>query len=167
MGSSLVFWSDGRGAVGGHALFGNFLSLAGSACFSAYLLIGRRLRAGMPLLAYVWLAYAVAALFLLVACLFGGIALNGYGAPAYLVALALALVPQLLGHGAYNWSLRHVSPTFVALVTLGEPVVSACLAWLLFGESFAGLQGAGFILLLGGVYLAVRGEPRSGKHEGQ
>jgi drug/metabolite transporter (DMT)-like permease len=158
-GSLLIFWSDGQtGAAGSHALLGNGLALAGSWCFSAYLLVGRRLRAGMPLLPYVWLAYGVAALFLALACRAGGIPLAGYGAAAYLVALALALIPQLLGHTTYNWSLRYVSPTFVAVVTLGEPVGSALLAWLIFGESFAPIQAAGFVLLLAGIFVAAVGE---------
>jgi drug/metabolite transporter (DMT)-like permease len=160
-GSLLIFWSDSRNsAPGSHPILGNFLALAGSWCFSAYLLIGRRLRADMPLAAYVWLAYGSAALFLLLACQGAGIGLAGYGVPAYLVALGMALGPQLLGHTAYNWSLKHVSPTFVAVVTLGEPVGSAALAWLFFGESFALPQSVGFVLLLTGIYLAARGEGR-------
>ena len=160
-GSALIFWSDSRGGAGGQdALLGNGLALAGSWCFSAYLLVGRRLRAGMPLPAYIWLAYGAAALFLLLACRAGGVPVAGYAVPAYVAALALALVPQLLGHTAYNWSLRYVSPTFVAVVTLGEPVGSALLAWLFFGESFAPVQAAGFLLLLGGIYLAAVGETR-------
>jgi drug/metabolite transporter (DMT)-like permease len=158
-GSGLIFWSD-TGTSGSNAWLGNALALAGSGCFSAYLLAGRRLRAQMPLSAYIWLAYGAAALFLLLACGVRGVSLTIYRAPAYLVALLLALVPQLLGHTAYNWSLRHVSPSFVAVVTLGEPVGSALLAWIFFGESFALLQAAGFLLLLMGIYLAARGEIR-------
>jgi drug/metabolite transporter (DMT)-like permease len=73
-------------------------------------------------------------------------------------ALGMALGPQLLGHTSYNWSLKHVSPTFIAVVTLGEPVGSALLAWIFFDESFALLQGIGFVMLLVGIYLAARGE---------
>ena len=136
------------------------LALIGSWCFSAYLLIGRRLRANTPLPAYIWLAYGMAALFLLLACQGGGIPLAGYSVPAYLVALGMALGPQLLGHSSYNWSLKHVSPTFVAVVTLGEPVGSAAMAWVFFDESFALLQGIGFVLLLAGIYLAAVAEGR-------
>ena len=158
-GSLLIFWSDSRtGAPGSNPLLGNVLAIVGSWCFSAYLLLGRRLRANLPLAAYVWLAYGAAALILVLACGVAAVPLTAYGASAYLFALGLALGPQLLGHTAYNWSLKHVSPTFVAVVTLGEPVGSALLAWLFFGESFAPLQGAGFVLLLGGIYLAARGE---------
>ena len=160
-GSLLIFWSDSReAAVGSNALLGNMLALVGSWCFSAYLLLGRRLRADMPLPAYIWLAYGAAALFLLLGCAGAGLTLVGYTAPAYLAALGMALGPQLLGHSAYNWSLRFVSPTFVAVVTLGEPVDSALLAWLFLGETFAPAQAAGFIMLLAGIYLAAVGEGR-------
>ena len=158
LGSAMIFWSDRHQDMGEQALLGNFLALAGSWCFSAYLLIGRRVRARMPLLAYIFLAYAAAALFLLLMNRASGAALLGYGMPAYLAVFGLALGPQLLGHTAYNWSLRHVSPTFVAIAALGEPVGSASLAWLLFGESLALLQGGGFVLLLLGIYLAAREE---------
>ena len=161
LGSLLIFWSDSRdSAPGSNPMFGNFLALVGSWCFSAYLLIGRRLRADLPLPAYVWLAYGGAALFLLLACALSGVPLSGYAIPAYWAALGMALGPQLLGHSAYNWSLKHVSPTFVAVVTLGEPVGSAIMAWLFFGESFALLQGIGFVMLLAGIYLAAVGESR-------
>lgn len=96
---------------------------------------------------------------LLLACAVAGVPLSGYGAPAYLLAFGLALGPQLLGHTAYNWSLKHVLPTFVAVVTLGEPVGSA--AWP--GSSSASRSlccKAGFALLLAGIYLAARGEGR-------
>ena len=158
-GSLLIFWSDSRtSAPGTNPLLGNFLAIAGSWCFSAYLLIGRRLRASLALPAYVWLAYGSAAILLLLACQASDTAITGYADAAYLVALGMALGPQLLGHTSYNWSLKHVSPTFIAVVTLGEPVGSAALAWLFFGESFAPLQAIGFVLLLVGIYLAARGE---------
>jgi len=160
-GSLLIFWSDSQIAgAGRQPLLGNGLALVGSWCFSAYLLIGRRLRAGLGLPAYIWLAYGAAALFLVSASGVAGVPLLDHSAAAWVVLLGMALGPQLLGHTSYNWSLRHVSATFVAVVTLGEPVGSALLAWVIFGEGFAPLQFAGFSLLLGGIYLAARGEGR-------
>jgi len=41
---------------------------------------------------------------------------------------------------------------------LGEPIGSALLALLIFGEGFAPLQLGGFALLLAGIFLAARGE---------
>lgn len=158
-GSLLIFWSDSRTAgAGTDPLLGNILALVGSWCFSAYLLIGRKLRAGLPLPAYVWLAYGAAALLLVLGSGALGAPLAGFSLTAWAVLAGMALGPQLLGHTAYNWSLRHVSATFVAVVTLGEPVCSAAMAFILFGEGFAPLQFAGFALLLAGIYLAARGE---------
>ncbi len=158
-GSLFIFWSDSQTAgAGSNPMFGNLLALVGSWCFSAYLLIGRRLRAGLGLPAYIWLAYGAAALFLFAASGAGGVELFSLSNTAWLVLLAMALGPQLLGHTAYNWSLRYVSATFVAVVTLGEPVGSALMAFLVFGEGFAPLQFVGFSLLLVGIYLAAKGE---------
>lgn len=158
-GSLFIFWSDSHSATAGSSpLFGNLLALIGSWCFSAYLLIGRRLRAGLGLPAYIWLAYGTAALFLFAASGAGGVELFAHSGTAWLVLAAMALGPQLLGHTAYNWSLRYVSATFVAVVTLGEPVGSALLAFIIFGEGFAPLQFVGFSLLLAGIYLAAKGE---------
>lgn len=158
-GSLFIFWSDSQTAgAGSDPMLGNLLALVGSWCFSAYLLIGRRLRAGLGLPAYVWLAYGAAALFLFAASGVGGVALFSLSNAAWLVLLAMALGPQLLGHTAYNWSLRYVSATLVAVITLGEPVGSALLAFIIFGEGFAPLQFVGFSLLLAGIYLAAKGE---------
>ena len=160
-GSLFIFWSDSQSVgVGSDPMLGNMLALVGSWCFSAYLLIGRRLRAGLGLSAYIWLAYGAAGLFLFAASNIGGVSLFAHSNMAWLVLLGMALGPQLLGHTSYNWSLRYVSATFIAVVTLGEPVGSAILAFIVFGEGFAPLQFVGFSLLLVGIYLAARGEQR-------
>ena len=79
----------------------------------------------------------------------------------YALVLTLAIRPQLLGHTAFNWSLRHLSATFVALSILGEPVGSAVLAYVIFGEGLAALQLAGFLLILVGIFVAARAEHRA------
>lgn len=156
-GSLAIFWSD-RHTGGADSLWGNFLALAGAWCFSAYLLLGHRLRARLTLPAYVFSVYASAAVLLMLACLLSGTPLSGWSSAGWQALLLLALLPQVVGHTAYNWSLRHVSAAFVAIVTLGEPVGSSLLAWLIFGEQLGGLQALGFVLLLLGIGLAALGE---------
>jgi drug/metabolite transporter (DMT)-like permease len=138
--------------------FGNALALVGAVSASGYLLIGRAVRARLSLIAYVAMAYACAALLLCLAALLTGAPLSGHTGYGWLFLALLALGPQLIGHTTFNWSLRHLSATFVALAILGEPVGSAILAWLIFGEGFSLLQLAGFALLLAGIFLAGRGE---------
>jgi drug/metabolite transporter (DMT)-like permease len=137
---------------------GNSLALVGAVSASGYLLLGRALRGRVGLLAYVALAYGTAAALLWAGVGLTGSAVTGYSSSAWLWLAALALGPQLLGHTSFNWALRHLSATFVALAILGEPVGSAILAWLLFGERFGSLQLAGFALLLIGIALGARGE---------
>jgi drug/metabolite transporter (DMT)-like permease len=163
-GSAMIFASDRSSpiaAVYADPTLGNLLALLGAVAASGYLLIGRTLRGRVSLLTYIWLAYGSAALLLLLATAATQQALTGYSRVAYGVMLALALGPQLLGHTAFNWALRHLSATFVAVSILGEPVGSALLALFIFGERFAPLQLAGFALLLAGIYLAARGEQRA------
>ncbi len=164
LGSALIFLSDARlveGSGGSNPMLGNALAVVGSLTVCGYLLIGRRLRKTMSLLPYIWLVYSSAALALLLTAVLSGAALHGFSSLAWVCLIALALGPQLLGHSAINWALKHVSATFIAITILGEPIGSALLAWLIFGERFAPLQLTGFAMLLAGIYLAARGEGRS------
>ena len=161
-GSGVILWAD-SGAVlpsAPHPALGNGLALLGSLTVCGYLLIGRRLRAGMSLLAYIGLVYSGAALCLMAAALAGGVALSGYSGVAWACLAGMALGPQLLGHGAFNYALKHVTPTTIALSVLGEPVGSALLAWVFFGEALGAVKLAGMALLLGGIFLAARSEAR-------
>ncbi len=165
-GSALIGVSDSLGAGGGtarNALLGDGLALLGALAGSGYFLIGRELRRRLSILAYIWLVYTSAAVILLALAiaLLGGTWMNvragqapGYPPLAYLLLLGLAVGPQLLGHTAFNWALRDLSATFVAVATLGEPIGSALLALLIFGEGFEVAQLAGFVLLLVGIAVA-------------
>ncbi|MGE0311151.1 MAG: DMT family transporter [Lautropia sp.] len=151
--------ADGSAAGGNrNPLLGNALALAGALCVSTYLLIGRGLASRVSLLLYVGLVYGLAAVALLAGAWLAGQPLGGWPASGWLLLLALAVGPQLLGHTAFNWALRHLSPTFVALSILGEPVGSAILAALLFGEVPGPWQLAALLVLLAGIVLAALGE---------
>jgi drug/metabolite transporter (DMT)-like permease len=136
------------------AASGNLLALGGAVCMSLYLLIGRSLRTKLPLLTYVWLVYTIAALGLAATCIANGDSIGGLSPRAIGFMLALAVGPQLLGHTILNWAMRHVSATFVALAILGEPIGSALLALLLFGESMTLPQLLAYALILIGIVVS-------------
>jgi drug/metabolite transporter (DMT)-like permease len=100
----------------------------------------------------------VAAMLLGVALAAGGTSLSALPAPAWGLMLLLAIGPQLFGHTAFNWAVRRLTATFVAIAILGEPVGAALLAWFFFEEGFTTLQLAGFVILLAGIFVAARGE---------
>ncbi len=154
-----ILVADGSGGVAGrNALLGNGLALAGALCISAYLLIGRGLASRVSLLLYVGLVYGLAAIALMAAAWVAGQPLGGWSAGGWAMLLGLAAGPQLVGHTAFNWALRHLSPTFVALSILGEPVGSALFAALLFGEVPGPWQLGALFVLLVGIALAALGE---------
>ena len=159
-GSVFIFSADASRASGpGSApMFGNVLALVGAISASGYLLVGRALRARVSLTAYIWLAYSTAAVLLLAGAMATGVSLMSLPSAAWMFMVALALGPQLIGHTTFNWALRRLTATFVAVAILGEPVGAAILAWLFFGEGFTTLQLIGFVLLLAGIFVAARDE---------
>jgi drug/metabolite transporter (DMT)-like permease len=153
-GCLLIFggdWSASR-----DSLYGNVLSVGGAIAMAVYLLTGAKCRSNLSLMAYVWPVYASAALFLTAAALFAGVPLRGYSGTTHFYLFLLALVPQCIGHTTYNWSLRWLSPSLVALAGLAEPLGAGLLAWLVLGESLTRTTIAGGVVVLIGIYIATR-----------
>jgi drug/metabolite transporter (DMT)-like permease len=144
----------------GRAFIGDLLALAGALTAAGYLIIGRRLRARLSLLTYIFIVYGMAAVVLVGVVLAAGLPLFGYSQITYLWLLGLALVPQLLGHTSYNWALAYLSAAYVSIAVLGEPVGSSILAFFLLNEVVTPFKLVGAALILAGIYLASRSESR-------
>ena len=108
-----------------------------------YLLAGRFVRRTLDLATYTLGAYGSAALFLLAFNLFTATPLSGFSNQTYLVFLLLAVIPQLIGHTTFNWTLGFLSPTTVAVLILGEPLGATLLAYCFFGETLIAREGHG------------------------
>jgi drug/metabolite transporter (DMT)-like permease len=159
IGSGGITCSSLQEAFAGRALIGNGLALLGAWCASGYLLVGRRLRSSLTLASYTFLVYLVSAVVLLAAVFLSGNRFSGYQPETYGWFLALAIIPQLVGHTIFNWALRYLSAAYVSVALLGEPVGSVILALLFLREAPAGLELVGAALIMGGIYLASRPEP--------
>lgn len=151
--------ADANIALGSSPLLGSGLALAGALAVSVYLVIGRSVRARLPLLPYIWLVYSVAAITALAAVFVTRAPLTGHSPTSYALLLALALIPQLIGHTAFNYVLKYLSATYVGISTQLEPVLSAALALLLFQEMPRPLQLLGSAIVMAGVVLATLGQP--------
>ncbi|MCX8103147.1 MAG: DMT family transporter [Candidatus Bipolaricaulota bacterium] len=141
---------------GPNVLLGDGLALLGAVMASAYLLVGRRLRAHTDLLTYIFLVYGAAAVVLLATALLLQQPLMGFPPETYLWLLLLAVGPQLIGHTSFNWALKHLPASTVAVIILGEPVGSTVLAYFLLGEPVTLLKAVGGALILVGIYLSSR-----------
>jgi drug/metabolite transporter (DMT)-like permease len=156
IGSIVISWGDlGRGEA---HLFGNLLALAGAVMIAGYLMIGRRVRARRSLTTYIALVYGSASVTLILIVIVARQPMFGFSPAAYGWLLALALVPQLVGHSTLNWSLRYLSATYVAIITLSEPIGSGILAFIILGEVITRSTAAGGALVLAGIYIASRAE---------
>ncbi len=140
----------------GRNVRGDFLALAGAWAVTGYLMIGRSLRAKIDLVPYIFLVYSVAAVGLLIVVWILRLPLAGLHPVIYLWLVLLALLPQLVGHSTYNWALRFLPAAIVAVATLGEPVGSAILAYFLLHERPTVAVLVGGVLILAGIYIAVR-----------
>ncbi|HSH79809.1 MAG TPA: DMT family transporter [Herpetosiphonaceae bacterium] len=169
LGSLLIALSDRSGGSGSSPLLGDFLALVGALFVTGYLLAGRELRRHMHILPYIWLVYSTAAVILLLWMVIAGQTLLGFPPHVYLLLVALAVGPQLLGHTSFNWSIKYLSATFVAVAILGEPISSTVLALILLpNQQLQALQLAGGIVLMLGITvatLAERGDERRIKIE--
>jgi len=141
-------------AVGTHRLLGDLLALLGAISGAGYLLIGRRLRRRLSLLAYVFPVYGTAAVVLMAVMLLAGLGPAPQRSQTWLWLVLMAIGPQILGHSSLNWALRYLSATFVSLATLGEPIGSTLLAWWLLGERPTIWAVVGGILILCGIAIA-------------
>src|SRR5690606_16915548 len=157
-GGAIVGIADG--AAGQTTLLGNLLALSGAFLMAGYLIIGRRVRAGLPLVPYLWIVYGTAAVLLTVWSLVAGLPLIGFPPAAWLWLVGLGLIPQLVGHTAANYAVRYVSATFVGVSILGEPIGSTVLAVIILNERPTPLQLLGGTLILAGIVLSSLAEER-------
>jgi len=146
----------GGGAMrlGGPAMKGNLLALGGALMASLYLLAGRRLRPTTDIVAYATVCYSAASALLLAGCLAWGERIWGFAPATWWLFLALALGPQILGHTLFNWGLRFLPASRIAMMIVAEPIGATVLAFLLLGQAPTPGEVAGGILILGGVYLS-------------
>ena len=130
-------------------MLGNFLALLGALTVTGYLIIGRKLRAKISLIPYIFMVYGFAAVTLIIIMFASGNSPFGYAPKTYGWIFLLAALPQLIGHSTYNWALKYMPATFVAVTTLGEPIGSAILAFFILSETptFATMIGGVFILI--------------------
>ncbi len=141
-------------------LTGALLAWVGALSLSVYMLIGRKMRARLPVIPYVWLVYGIATLFMLAIILISATPVLGFSMEGYLILLAMGLVPQLLGHSSFNYLLEYFPAALVSMFSQLEPIGSAVLALILFREMPPNQQIVGSLIIIVGVIMASRGEIR-------
>lgn len=142
----------------GRALLGNVLALAGAFLSAGYLMVGRKVRDKVSLTSYIFAVYSTSALVLLVLVAISGQKLTGYSPVTYLLLIGLAVIPQIIGHSAFNWALKYLSAAYVSIALLGEPIGTVILTMLFLRESPSFLELVGGCMILAGIVVATRSQ---------
>lgn len=154
LGCSIIGYADF--GLSGINLQGDIYSLVGALSAAVYVLGGRMIRQTTGLFAYVLPVYAICSLILGGASMLLSTPLHPYQAREYLIFIVLAILPTIFGHTMYNWALRFVPASVVAVSLLGEPVGATALAAIILHEYPEPLTVLGATLTLIGIYVTAR-----------
>ena len=155
LGGMAAMTVPGAALTGADPVLGNALAVLGAVMMAGYVLAGRSLRQEVALVPYVTVVYSVCAAVLLALAIGDGTAvwLGAYPPREWLLFLAMAVGPGLLGHTVINWALEHVESSVVSVTLLGEPVGSTVLAVVLLAEVPGLPTVVGGLIVLAGIYL--------------
>lgn len=142
---------SGDHSLGDNPLLGSGLAMTAALTGAIYAIVGRRSRNKMSYLPYLWLVFTFGGLTSLAVALVNQQSFVGYDGTAYFAIVMLMLLPQLIGHGVYNYALRKLPATFVSVVGQFGIVISAILAFLFFREVPNILEIPGSIAIVIGI----------------
>jgi len=136
---------------------GEYSALLAALFVSFYSIIGRHLRThGVSTVCYTAYVYSISTIIAFsLAEVLGTNTFRPYDMSNTVAILGLALVPTLLGHSLYNYSLGSVKAVTANLFPLLEPVLSSVFAVPLFGEIPTIIQLLGYLLILSAVIIVV------------
>jgi drug/metabolite transporter (DMT)-like permease len=153
LGSILIGYGDFR--ISGTALFGDMLALIACALITVYLLFGQDVRKRLSLVTYTFIVYGVSTITLFFYIIIKGESFGPYPASEWMWFLLLAIIPNLLGHTLFNWSLKWVSTNVISIAILFEPVGAAILAYFILGEFLSTSQIIGGSIVIIGIILFI------------
>lgn len=153
LGSVLIGYGDFK--ISGSALYGDILALIACALITGYLLFGQDVRQRLSLITYTFVVYSFSTITLFFYIIAKGESFGPYPASEWIWFLLLAIIPNLLGHTLFNWSLKWVSTNVISIAILFEPVGAAILAYFILGELLSSSQIIGGTVVLCGIILFV------------
>jgi drug/metabolite transporter (DMT)-like permease len=140
----------------GHAR-GDVLALTAAVFWAAYLLTTEQVRSSMDTLTFNALAITGSVVTLLIICVGLGVPLWGYTTRTWMALLALGLISQLSSYYFLVYALGHLPATIVSVGLLAQIPLTALLAMPLLDEPLSASQLLGGCLVLGGIYVVIRG----------
>jgi len=141
------------------SLTGDMIALLGAVAVSAYLVVGRHLRAWIPLWVYAFGVVGSAYLTsMFLAFVLGelteGFSMIGMFQHPYLwYAIYLGAGPGIMGHTLLNYLVKYVSPLTISTAMLSEPLIGSYMGYLAGMQPIPGIYTwLGGIVLMGGLF---------------
>lgn len=128
-------------------LAGDAWAVLCAVCFTAYFLLGKRLRGVLSTSTYVACVYGIASLTSFLFMPFLKLPFFAYGSRTWLAFLLLALGPTMIGHTSFNNALKYLKAGWLSVLTLTEPVFAAAVAYLAWEERVSGRAALGYLLI--------------------
>ena len=150
----IVQWS-GFGAEGNN-YWGNLFSLLSGFCIAMTYMFASKIRKDTENILYGRSVFFVAAVTILLVTILSGDSIFSFNKGDIVWFVFLGIVPSILGHNMLNYCIKYLSPTAVASIPLGEPIIASAFCYFLFFETVpvSALIGAPFVFC--GIIMTVR-----------
>ena len=135
---------------------GNIYAVLCSLCISISFLIAEKVRDTEGTIEYTRMLYGVAAVTIFIIGSFYTETFMIYEKNEIIGFIFLALVPTILGHNIFYYSLKFTTPTIVGTIPLGEPILASIVAFFLFNESVGINTTIGGALCIYGIFLILK-----------
>tara|TARA_Y100000758_G_scaffold133724_1_gene94593 strand:+ start:3798 stop:4655 length:858 start_codon:yes stop_codon:yes gene_type:complete len=142
----VIVHSYGVGGLSSVGL-GNIMAIISAIFLGGLFLLGSIIRKTTPVISYTRMLFTVSAGVLFIVSIILHLPLLGYSNIDYFWLLMLGLIPTLIGHTAFSYSVKFISPSVIAAIPLGEPIIASGLAWVLFSEKVP------FNVIIGGIFI--------------
>ena len=104
---------------------GNIMAIVSAIFLGIVFLVGSRVRQNTGVLPYTKNLFTVSAIVLLFCSLLLDNSIVNYSIENYFWLFMLGMVPTLIGHTIFSYSIKFVSPTIIASIPLGEPIIAS------------------------------------------
>ena len=131
--------------------WGLLFAVAAPVIYTAYILLGEKVMAGVPALGASAVIFSGAALAFCILASFSAQVALPTGAGGWAVGFAIAIVPTMAAISLFMAGLRRVGANRAALLSTVEPVVTVLLAAVILGERLSAVQAAGGLLVVAAV----------------
>ncbi|GAB1475828.1 DMT family transporter [Bacillota bacterium] len=140
-------------AIAGEALMGDLLCFVSAIMLALYFIAGQKLGSGIETPVYLMIVFGCCWIFFGLGMLVSGTSFTGYEGKSLLWVFVLSIVCQIIGHGLFNWTLRYISPLYLATSETIEVIYSSFIAFILFHEIPVPMQYIGGSMTIAGILL--------------